>query len=80
MFPLIKDVRTGFARPRRSIKMVETSEKYFECPVCGYPISFRFDYDINQYVAMCPYCEGRLLMDKEEYEADDDEIYFEKDF
>ena len=58
--------------------MEATDEKYFECPVCGFIISFRFIE--GKYVSLCPYCEDRLEITKEEYEADDDEIYFEKDF
>jgi len=58
--------------------MVETSEKYFECPKCGWVISFHFIE--GKYVSFCPYCGDKLEITKEEYEADNDEIYFEKDF
>lgn len=60
--------------------MVETDEKYFECPRCGWVISFRFDYEKREYISICPFCGNKLEMDKEEYENDDIEIYFEKDF
>jgi len=60
--------------------MVATDDKYFECPNCGWAISFKFDYDKYKYVSMCPYCKNMLEMTKEEYEDDEGEIYFEKDF
>jgi transcription elongation factor Elf1 len=55
--------------------MVEEDE-YFECPVCGWFISFRFDYDKQRYISFCPYCQNRLEMDKEEMEKEE-ETYFE---
>ena len=63
----------------RNGKMEATDEKYFECPVCSFIISFKFDYDKYIYVSTCPYCMNRIEMDKDEFEIDD-EIYFEKDF
>ena len=57
--------------------MVETDDKYFECPKCGWAISFRFDGD--KYVSLCPFCKNRLEIEKEEFERDDTEIYFKKD-
>ena len=58
--------------------MEATEDKYFTCPNCGWAITFHFIE--GKYTALCPYCEERLDIDKEEYEAGDDEIYFEKDF
>ena len=58
--------------------MEATEEKYFECPNCGWAISFRFVE--GKYVSLCPYCEGRLEITKEEYEEGEDEIYLKKDF
>jgi len=60
--------------------MVETDERHFECPKCGWVISFRFDYRKNKYISTCPYCMNRLEMDKEEYEDNDMEYYFKPDF
>lgn len=57
-------------------KMLEEDDRYFECPVCGFFISFQYDYDKYKYVSFCPYCKNSLEMDKEEMEKDKD-IYFE---
>ena len=58
--------------------MVETDDRYFECPVCHWALTFRLVND--KYVSYCPFCRNRLEMTKEEFERDDIEIYFEKDF
>ena len=60
--------------------MVETSEKYFECPVCGWLISFHFIE--GKYVSFCPYCQERLEISKDEFENEENdsiEKYFEFD-
>ena len=60
--------------------MLETDEKYFECPVCGWVISFKFNDDKGKYISMCPYCKNSLEIDKEEYEDDTNDViekYFE---
>jgi len=58
--------------------MLGTDDKYFECPKCGWLLTFRLVGD--KYVSMCPYCKNRLEILKDEYERDDLEIFFEKDF
>lgn len=60
--------------------MVTTDDRYFECPKCGWVLSFRYDSDKGKYVSMCPFCKNILEIDKEEYERDNLEIYFEKEF
>lgn len=62
----------------RGIEMVETDDKYWECPKCGWAIKFRFNGD--RYVSLCPFCKNRLIIEKEEFERDDLEIYFKADF
>jgi len=51
--------------------------KYFECPNCGWVISFTFKE--GKYTAFCPYCKDRLEIDKEEFENDKND-YIEKYF
>jgi len=58
--------------------MIETDNKYFECPKCGFMLTFHYNAKKKVYVSFCPFCKSRLEMDKEEYERDN-EIYFEKD-
>lgn len=48
--------------------MVETDDRYYECPKCGWAICFRLKG--NKYVSMCPYCKYILEIDKEEYEEE----------
>ena len=58
--------------------MLETDERYFECPNCGWAISF--SYSEGKYVSFCPYCQNRLEIDKEEFENEENdslEKYFE---
>ena len=57
--------------------MLETDEKYWECPICGWVISFRLCD--GKYVSFCPYCENRLEIDKQEFENDKND-YLEKYF
>ena len=57
--------------------MVETDDRYFECPKCGWALTFRLVND--KYISLCPFCENRLEMTREEYE-DDGKISFEADF
>ena len=59
--------------------MLEEDDKYFECPVCGFIISFRFDIDKQKYISFCPYCQNRLEISKEEYENEENDK-FEKFF
>jgi len=59
--------------------MSEINNKYFECPVCQWAISFKFNYDKYKYMSTCPYCKNELEMEKEEYE-NDEEVYFKKEF
>ena len=58
--------------------MVATDDQYFECPNCGWVLTFRLVGD--KYVSYCPFCKNRLEIDKNEFEQDDLEVYFEKDF
>ena len=60
--------------------MVATDDKRFECPKCGWLISFRLVND--KYVSLCPYCKNRLEIDKEEYEDDSNDkgISFKHDY
>ena len=58
--------------------MVATDSNYYECPKCHWVISFRLVN--NKYVSLCPFCKNVLEIDKEEYERDNIEIYFIKDF
>ena len=58
--------------------MIANDDKYFECPTCGFVITFHLQGD--KYVSYCPYCKNRLEMDKEEYEKEDTEYYFKPDF
>ena len=61
--------------------MTETDDKYWECPVCGWVISFTLKGD--KYVSLCPYCQNRLEIDKEEFENNSDdsiERFFEFDY
>ena len=60
--------------------MLDTDDKYFECPKCGWVISFHYDNEKEKYVSLCPYCGGKLEVEKDEYEKDDIEIYFKHDF
>ena len=60
--------------------MVETNDKYFECPKCSWAISFNYDHDKGKYISLCPYCENRLEIDKEEYEDDEKTFEFKADF
>ncbi len=57
-----------------------TDDRYFECPRCEWPISFRFDYNKGRYTSLCPYCKDRLIIEKEEFERDNLEVYFLPDF
>lgn len=59
------------------LKMVDCEDRYFECPVCGFAIKFRYDYIAGNYTSLCPYCEGKLTIEKNEFEQDRLEIYFE---
>ena len=52
---------------------------YFECPNCGWVISFQFHDDEGKYVSMCPFCKNQLEIDKEEFENDKND-YIEKYF
>ena len=62
---------------RRDGKMEAIDEKYWECPNCGWVISFHFKE--GKYVSLCPYCKDRLEMDINEFEGEE-EIYFKKNF
>ena len=57
--------------------MVATDDKYYECPKCGWVLTFKLVND--KYVSLCPYCKNRLEIDKEEYE-DDKGISFKHDY
>jgi len=60
--------------------MLETDEQYFECPVCGWAISFRFIE--GNYVSFCPYCKDKLEISKKEFENEENdslERFFEFD-
>jgi len=59
--------------------MVEIDDKYFTCPYCGLVLAFNFIEQENTYRAKCPYCGNVLEMDKEEFETQDMEYYFEKE-
>jgi len=53
-------------------------DRYWECPKCGWAISFILKGD--KYVSYCPFCRGRLVITKEEYENEKNdkiEYYFE---
>jgi len=58
--------------------MLETGEEYFECPKCGWFLTFHFDEKKNKYISVCSYCGEELEMEKEEYE-NNEEIYFENE-
>ena len=60
--------------------MVATDDKYWECPTCGFMLTFRLKGD--KYVSLCPMCENRLEMTKEEYEDDSNDkgISFKHDY
>ena len=63
--------------------MEATDEQYWECPVCGWVIKFRFDYEKGNYVSLCPYCKDRLEISKDEYEDESNdsiEKFFEFDY
>lgn len=70
----------GFAHNQRNAKMEATDDKYFECPICGYYITFKYNDEKGIYTSFCPYCKETLEMDKEEFENNGEEIYFEKDW
>lgn len=55
---------------------MEAIDEYFECPQCGFMLTFRLKGD--KYVSYCPYCQGRLEMSKEEYEKDDGNTFLFK--
>jgi uncharacterized Zn finger protein (UPF0148 family) len=57
--------------------MVETDDRFYECPKCGWVLTFKLVKD--RYTSLCPYCKDRLEIDKNEFERDDLEIYFEPD-
>ena len=60
--------------------MPSTDDKYFECPACGWAISFHLAYDESKYISLCPFCRNELEIDKEVYENnanDGIEFYFE---
>ena len=57
--------------------MVEIDDRYFECPKCGWALTFRLVND--KYISLCPFCKNRLEITREEYE-DDGEISFKADF
>ena len=60
--------------------MLETDERYYECPNCGWVISFRFIE--GNYVSFCPYCQERLIISKEDFENEENdslERFFEFD-
>jgi len=60
--------------------MLETDEHYYECPNCGWVISFTFIE--GKYVSFCPYCQERLEISKEEFENEENdslERFFEFD-
>ena len=58
--------------------MIETDDRYFECPKCGWVLTFKLVND--KYVSLCPYCKNRLEIDKEEFESDKTIIEFRPDF
>jgi len=60
--------------------MVAIDEKYYECPKCGWVLTFRLVND--KYISTCPYCKNRLEIDKEEYEDDNNDkgISFKHDY
>ena len=63
--------------------MEATDEQYWECPVCGWVIKFRFDYEKGNYVSLCPYCKDILEISKSEYEDESNdsiEKFFEFDY
>jgi len=58
--------------------MEANDEQYWECPKCGFIISFTLKG--NKYVSYCPFCGNRLEIDKDEYENEENdglERYFE---
>ncbi len=58
--------------------MKMTDERYWECPNCGFAISFTLKGDI--YTSFCSFCRDRLEITKEEYENEENdglERYFE---
>ena len=59
--------------------MMETFDKYFTCPYCGLVLAFNYVENENLYIGKCPHCGGTLEMDKEEFETNDTEYYFEKE-
>lgn len=66
---------------KEDMRMVEKSKQYFECPKCGWVLTFRFAKDKGIYVSTCPFCKNRLEIEKEEYEDDGETIIeFTPDF
>lgn len=65
---------------QKGIKMVSTSDKFWECPKCGWALTFRLVND--KYVSLCPMCENRLEITKAEYEDDskDKGVSFKHDY
>ena len=62
--------------------MIDSEGQFYECPVCSYYISFRYDDGKGKYVSFCPYCKERLEIEKNEFENDSNdsiERYFEFD-
>ena len=60
--------------------MLETDERYYECPNCGWAIMFRFIE--GNYVSFCPYCQEKLIISEEEFENEENdgiEKFFEFD-
>lgn len=52
---------------------------YFECPECGWFLTFRYDNEKNIYRAVYSFCENIFEIEKEEFEKDT-EIYFKQEF
>ena len=59
--------------------MNEPLDKYFTCPYCGLVLSLNYIENKNLYQGVCPHCGGTLEMDKEEFNTNDTEKYFEFD-
>lgn len=58
--------------------MIDPNSKYYTCPYCGLVLAFSYVANTNLYRGKCPHCGEMLEMDKEEFETDDTEFYFEK--
>ena len=46
---------------------MSNDKQYLECLDCGIRLLFRYDEELDKYIAMCPYCLGYYEIEIERF-------------